>query len=127
MLEIKTKLSTAFHPQTDRQTEQMNQELKQYLWFFVEHRQKDWLEWLALAEFAVNNKIYIVTKVLLFMANYGRELRMGGDIRKKGKVESAIEFIERMKKVHEKAGAALKKIQEEMKIYVDQSRKETKD
>ena len=127
MLEIKTKLSTAFHPQTDRQTEQMNQELKQYLWFFVEHRQKDWLEWLALAEFAVNNKIYIVTKVLLFMANYGRELRMGGDIRKKGKVESAIEFIERTKKVHEKAGAALKKIQEEIKIYVDQSRKETKD
>ena len=127
MLEIKTKLSTAFHPQTDRQTEQMNQELKQYLWFFVEHRQKDWPEWLALAEFAVNNKIYIVTKVLLFMANYGRELRMGGDIRKKGKVESAIEFIERMKKVHEKAGAALKKIQEEIKIYVDQSRKETKD
>ena len=127
MLEIKTKLSTAFHPQTDRQTEQMNQELKQYLWFFVEHRQKDWLEWLALAEFAVNNKIYIVTKVLLFMANYGRELRMEGDIRKKGKVESAIEFIERMKKVHEKAGAALKKIQEEIKIYVDQSRKETKD
>jgi len=127
MLEIKTKLSTAFHPQTDRQTEQMNQELKQYLWFFVEHRQKDWPEWLALAEFAVNNKIYIVTKVLLFMANYGRELRMGGDIRKKGKVESVIEFIERMKKVHKKAGAALKKIQEEMKIYVDQSRKETKD
>ena len=127
MLEIKTKLSTAFHPQTDRQTEQMNQELKQYLWFFVEHRQKDWPEWLALAEFAVNNKIYIVTKVLLFMANYGRELRMEGDIRKKGKVESAIEFIERMKKVHEKAGAALKKIQEEIKIYVDQSRKETKD
>ena len=110
MLEIKTKLSTAFHPQTDRQTEQMNQELKQYLWFFVEHRQKDWPEWLALAEFAVNNKIYIVTKVLLFMANYGRELRMEGDIRKKGKVESAIEFIERTKKVHEKAGAALKKI-----------------
>ena len=32
-----------------------------------------------------------------FMANYGRELRMGGDIRKKGKVEKATEFVERMK------------------------------
>jgi len=58
MLSIKTKLSTAFHSQTDGQTEQMNQELEQYLQFFVDHRQKDWLEWLALAEFAVNNKIH---------------------------------------------------------------------
>ena len=80
-----------------------------------------------MAEFAVNNKAHTATKVSPFIANYGRELRMGGDIRKKGKVESAMEFVERMKKVHEEAGAALKKIQEEMKRYVDQSRKETKD
>ena len=45
-----------------------------------------------------------------FMANYRRELRMGGDIRKRGKVEKATEFVERMKKVHEEAGAALKKV-----------------
>jgi len=44
MLGIKTKLSTAFHPQTDGQTERMNQELEQYLQFFVEYRQKDWPE-----------------------------------------------------------------------------------
>jgi len=64
---------------------------------------------LASAEFAVNNKAYMVTKISPFMANYGRELRMGGDIRKRGKVEKAIEFVERMKKVHEEAGVALKK------------------
>ena len=60
------------------------------------------------------------------MANYGKELRMGGDIRKKGKVESATEFVERMKKVQEKAGAVLRKIQEEMKRYADRGRRETK-
>jgi len=107
MLGIQTKLSTAFHPQTDGQTERMNQELEQYLKFFVEHRQKNWPEWLALAEFAVNNKAHTVIKMSPFMANYGRELRIGGDIRKKGKVESATEFVEKMKKVHEEAGAAL--------------------
>ena len=89
MLGIKTKLSTAFHPQTDRQTERMNQKLEQYLWLFVEHRQKDWLKWLASAEFAINNKTHTATKMSPFMANYGKEMRMGGDIRRKGKVESA--------------------------------------
>ena len=44
MLGIKTKLSMAFHPQIDGQTERMNQKLEQYLRFFIEHRQKDWLE-----------------------------------------------------------------------------------
>jgi len=125
ILGIETRLSTAFHPQTDGHTERMNQELEQYLRFFVDHRQKDWPEWLASAEFAVNNKVYTAMKVSPFMVNYGRELRMGGDIRKKRKVESATEFVERMKKVHEEAGAVLKKMQEEMKKYTDRGRKET--
>jgi len=124
MLDIQMKLSTAFHPQTDRQTEHMNQELEQYLRFFVDHRQKDWPEWLASAEFAVNNKIHSITKVSPFMANYRREVRIGGDIWKKGKVEKATEFVERMKRVQKEAGAALKKMQEEMKRYVDKKRKE---
>jgi len=109
MLGIKTKLSTAFHLQIDGQTEHMNQEVEQYLRFFVEHRQKDWPEWLASAKFAVNNKTHTTTKVSPFMANYGRELRMGGDIRKKRKVESATEFVEKMKKIYEEAEAALRK------------------
>jgi len=45
---------------------------------------------LAIVEFAVNNKVHSATKTSLFIANYGRELRMGVDIRKKGKVEKAI-------------------------------------
>jgi len=123
MLGIETKLLTFFHLQTDSQTERMNQELEQYLWFFVDHRQKDWPEWLASAEFAVNNKVHSATKVSLFMANYGRELRMGTDIRKKGKVEKATEFAERMKKVQEEAEAALRRAQEEMKQQANRERK----
>ena len=78
-----------------------------------------------MAEFAINNKVHMATKVSPFMANYGKELRMGGDIRRKGKVESATEFVKRMKKVHEEAEAALRKMREEMKRYVDRGRKET--
>ena len=127
MLGIETKLLTAFHLQIDGQMEQMNRELEQYLRFFVEHRQKDWLEWLVSAEFTVNNKTHTATKVSPFMANYRRELRMGGDIRKKEKVESVTEFVEKMKKVHKEVGAALRKIQEEMKQYADKNRRETKE
>jgi len=62
-----------------------------------------------MAEFAVNNKIYMATKVLPFMTNYRRELQMGEDIRRKGKVEKATEFVERMRRIQEKARVALKK------------------
>ena len=127
ILEIQTKLSTAFHLQTDRQTEQINQELEQYLQFFIDHRQKDWLEWLASIEFTINNKVHSTTKVSSFIANYRRELRMGGDIRKKEKVEKATEFVKRLKRVQEEAGVVLRKVQEEMKRYVDRKRKKTKE
>jgi len=80
-----------------------------------------------LAEFAVNNKINLTTKVFPFIANYGREVRIGGDIWKKGKVEKVTEFVKRMKRVQEEVGAALKKVQEEMKRYADKKRKEAED
>ena len=91
---------------------------------FVDYRQKNWPEWLTSAEFVVNNKVYMATKVLSFMANYSRELRMGSDIRKKGKVEKVTKFVERMRKVQKEARAALKKAQEDMKRQADKGRKE---
>ena len=77
-----------------------------------------------MAEFAINNKVHTATKILPFMANYRKELRMGGDIRRKRKVERATEFVERIKKVYEEVEAVLKKTQEEMKKYADWRRKE---
>jgi len=99
MLGIEMKLLTVFHPQTNNQTKRINQELEQYLRFFIDHRQKDWPEWLVLAEFAINNKAHSTTKMSPFMANYRRELRMGRNLRKKEKMEKAVEFTERMRKV----------------------------
>ena len=123
MLEIKTKLSTVFHSQTDGQIERMNQKLEQYLRFFIDHRQKDWLEWLALVKFVINNKVHSTTKVFPFMANYGKQLKIGIDLRRKEKMEKAIEFTERMRKVQEEAGMALMKTQEKMKGQVDREKK----
>jgi len=75
----------------------------------------------------INNKVHLVTKVSLFMANYRREMRIGVDIRKKGKVEKVTEFAERMKKVQEEVGVALRKMQEEMKQQADRGRKEVEE
>ena len=62
---------------------------------------------MATAEFTFNNKVHIAIKSSPFQVNYGRESRMGFDIRKKGKNEKAEEFTREMKKRHEEARVAL--------------------
>ena len=57
------------------------------------------LKWLVLVEFAINNKAHSTTKVSLFIINYGRELRMGIDIRRRRKMEKTTEFAEKIKKM----------------------------
>jgi len=124
MLGIKSKLSTVFHPQTDRQTKRINQELEQYLRMFINHRQEQWPEWLGMAEFVYNNKAYSSTKMLPFKANYGQDPRMGFKGKKKGKYQRAEEFIEKIKEIQEEAKAVLGRAQEEMKKYMDRKRGE---
>jgi len=119
LLGIQTKLSTAYHPQTDGQIERINQELEQYLRVFIDHRQEQWPDWLGTAEFAYNNKIHTATKTSPFKANYGQDPRMGFEGRRKGKYEVVGKFVEKMKKIQEKAKVALGKAQEEIKKFGD--------
>ena len=122
ILGIKSKLSTVFHPQTNGQTERVNQELEQYLRMFIDHRQEQWPEWLGTAEFAYNNKAHSSTQTLPFKANYRQDPRMGFKGRKKGKYTEAEKFVEKMKEIQEKVKAALKKAQEDMRKYADRKR-----
>jgi len=64
MLGIETKLSTAYHPETDGQMKRTNQELEQYLRMYVNHGQNNWAEWLAMAEFAYSDKNVTVSSQL---------------------------------------------------------------
>ena len=127
MLGIETKLLMAYHPETDGQIERTNQELEQYLRMYVNHRQNNWAEWLATAEFTFNNKVHTAMRSSSFQVNYGREPRMGFDIRKRRKNKKVEEFVKEMKEKHEKARAALVKSQEEMKRQADRSRKEVEE
>jgi len=124
ILGIESKLSMVFHPQTDRQTERINQELEQYLRMFINHRQEQWPEWLGTAEFAYNNKTHSSTRTSPSKANYEQDPRMGFEGRKKGRYEEAEKFDEKMKKRQEKTKAVLSKAQEKIKKYADRKRVE---
>jgi len=63
----------------------------------------------------INNKVYLATKISLFMANYDRELRIGVDIWRKRKVKKTTKFTKRMKKVQKEAETVLRRAQKEMK------------
>jgi len=119
LLEIQIKLSTAYHSQTNKQMERVNQELVQYLRVFIDYRQEQWPDWLEIVEFAYNNKIHLAIKVLPFKVNYGQDLRMGFEGKRKGRYEAVEKFVEKIKKIQEEAKAALEKAQEEIKKFVD--------
>jgi len=70
-LGIKQMLSTTYHPQTDRQTEQINQEIGIFLRYYVNYQQDNWTEWLAVAEFQYNDKKHVATGYIPFELNFG--------------------------------------------------------
>ena len=70
-LHVSQHLSTAFHPQTDGQTERVNAILEQYLRAYCNYQQDNWADLLAFAEFAYNNTVSATTRVTPFFANYG--------------------------------------------------------
>ena len=65
------RFSTAFHLQTDGQTEKFNAVMEQYLRFYINYLQDDWAERMPLAEFAANNQASETTGISPFFANYG--------------------------------------------------------
>jgi hypothetical protein len=107
-LGISKKLSTSFHPQTDGQSENSNQVLEQYLRAYVNYLQDDWMNWLPMAEFAINNHKSEATGVTPFYAVYGQHPRMGNEppqplprlpARQRLDVETADKFAEEMQRL----------------------------
>ena len=75
-LGIKRRLSTAFHPQTDGQTERQNSTMEAYLRAFVNFEQNDWARLLPMAEFAYNNAKNASTGHTPFELNCGYHPRI---------------------------------------------------
>ena len=124
LLGIHTSPSTAYHPQSNGQTERANQEVEQYPRVFVNHRQNDWAEWLALAEFCHNNRIQASTRQTPFMLNTGRNPRLGTEPIRNTRLESVAKFVENMESARKEAEAALHKAAEDMARYYDRHRQQ---
>ena len=122
LVSIQANPSTAYHPQTDDQTERMNQEIEQYRHLFINHRQNNWQNWLTCTEFSYNDKVHTSTGFSPFFMNYGHHPNKGTSTRKEVKSQSAIEFAEEMSKVWEETECALRLAAEQMKKFYDRKR-----
>ncbi|SJL07042.1 uncharacterized protein ARMOST_10385 [Armillaria ostoyae] len=125
MLDIKGNTSTAFHPQTDGQTERANQEIEKYLRIFINFRQTDWPEWLPLAAFQHNNCVHSATGKSPFFVNFGRNPRVTPDSYSHAPLRTPVSetFKATMKLIHDETKAALEKVAVQMKNQYDKKKK----
>jgi hypothetical protein len=70
LLDIHRTISTAYHLETDEETERVNQTLEQYLYEFCNFDQDNWREMLLMVEYAYNNSVTSPTAMTLFYTNY---------------------------------------------------------
>jgi len=120
--QTKRRLSTAFHPQTDGQTERMNQTLEHYLRVFCDEEQTNWPQLLAHAEFVCNSSVNATTKITPFEALMGFTPsfhdRVEGDSLE-GRVPTALERIEKLQKIRERLKENWSNAVESQKRYYD--------
>jgi hypothetical protein len=124
LLGVNIRLSSAFHPETDEQTERTNQTFEQYLRCTVNYQQDDWLDLLSQAEFAYNNTMHASTGISPFFANYGFHPRFSLEILGDFINPSTEERATRLGQVQQNLMAELKLTHEWQKKQADRRRKD---
>jgi hypothetical protein len=122
LLGIEGNPSTAYHPQTDGQTERMNQEVEKYLRMYVNYQQDDWADWLPLAEFTHNNAVSSSTGHSPFFLDHGYHPYTGKEPTHPTRNPRAKDFATRMWKIRTAAEKAMMKAKEVIKKAYDRRR-----
>lgn len=124
-LDIKPSFSTAYHPQTDGQSERSNQILEAFLRHYVSHRQNDWAALLPLAEFAYNNRVQSSTGRSPFFTCYGYHPKMTISNEEITSVPAGDDHAEFLRLGFEEVHASLKLANESTKEFYDRHHNET--
>ena len=99
-MQVEIKLSSAFHLQTDGETERVNQVLEQYLCCSINYQQDNWTSLLPLAEFAYNNSRHASTQETPFYINYGHHPKIDMLLVWRGESPAAEDFAKQMEELH---------------------------
>jgi transposase InsO family protein len=109
------KMSSAYHPQTDGQTERMNRLLEETLRHYTNDHQSNWVELLPMAEFAINNAWNSSIQSTPFYLNFGQHPRMPAAIDTPDPVPAASTFVSRMHEAVASAKRAMEEAHERMR------------
>ena len=129
-LGVQQSMSSAFHPETDGQTERVNRVMEEVLRHYVNPVQSDWDRWLPCVEFAINNAVHSSTKETPFFLNYGihphTPLSRMTPAQKQAhsRLPAAVKFTVDMQAALAKAKKCLQAAQDSMKAYADKRRSE---
>ncbi|KAL0937059.1 reverse transcriptase domain protein [Colletotrichum truncatum] len=121
-LGAKHSLSTAFHPQSDGQTERINQILETYLRSYVNYDQDNWVKLLPTAQFAYNSSIGESTRESPFFLNYGFNPTAYGEPRTGSAAIKAVADIKKLKEIQQKLPQELEFVRQRMKKHADRHR-----
>lgn len=133
LLRTSRKLSTAYHPETDGQTEISNKEMERFLRAYTNFQQDDWEAWLPIAEFAANNHPSATTNISPFEVVYGYKPRLSFDELDPAPNETSLsrlrrrdanDYATRMREVWKQAQEAIEWAQESQARYANRSRRE---
>ena len=120
-LGMKQMLSTTYYPQTDSQTERINQEVEAFLQHYVNYQQDDWTEWSSAAEFQYNNKNHSAAGYTPFKLNFGRH-PWKGDLTIKTELPKLETFLEELQRSWKAAKILMEKAKEAIKKHSDKKR-----
>ena len=123
LCETQHKFSSAFRPQTDGQTEIVNKFLKTFLTHYVDKLQKNWIDYLPLAEFSYNSKYHSSIKMTPFEADIGYQPRSPFQLQTQTTNKETDKFMDKQKAILKQVQDSIAEAQEKMQFYYNRNRK----